>query len=53
MLHQGTNTVSVQNISPGIYILEMTAIDGQRKIVRVVKPINTFPKKYNSQLAVN
>jgi len=51
MLHQGTNTVSVQNISPGIYILEMTAIDGQRKNCKSRQAINTFPKKYNSQLS--
>ena len=36
-MHPGSNTVSIQNFAPGIYILEMTVEDGERNIVRVVK----------------
>jgi hypothetical protein len=36
-LQQGSNTVSMQQFTPGIYILEMTGSDGERNIVRVVK----------------
>ncbi len=36
-LHQGNNAVSMQYFPPGIYILEIKGIDGQRNIIRVVK----------------
>ena len=37
ILEDGSNTLSLKNFAPGIYILEMTAADGKRSIVRVVK----------------
>ncbi len=37
VLHQSNNTLSMQHFSPGIYILEIKGIDGQRNIIRLVK----------------
>jgi hypothetical protein len=34
---KGDNKLLMRNLMPGIYILEMTGIDGQRNITRVVK----------------
>jgi PKD repeat protein len=36
-LQQGTNTVLLKQTAPGIYVLEMTGINGQKNIVRIVK----------------
>ncbi|MCW3120971.1 MAG: hypothetical protein JWQ38_463 [Flavipsychrobacter sp.] len=36
-LQQGDNIISMRGFTPGIYMLEMTTADGDRKVVRVVK----------------
>jgi hypothetical protein len=36
-LRAGSNSLSMRNVIPGIYILEMTGSNGERNIVRVVK----------------
>ncbi len=37
ILEPGSNSVQLQKIIPGIYILEMTSENGEREIIRVVK----------------
>ncbi len=37
ILHTGNNTISIRGIVPGILILEMTAKDGSKNVIRVVK----------------
>jgi len=36
-LQQPTGNISMQNIVPGVYVLELTGLDGARDMVRVVK----------------
>jgi len=37
IFHQGNNSIPMQRFAPGIYILEMTSVNGERSIVRVIK----------------
>jgi hypothetical protein len=37
VLHRGNNTVAVQDIIPGTYLLELTGAYGEKKVVRVMK----------------
>ncbi|MFI5196514.1 MAG: PKD domain-containing protein, partial [Chitinophagales bacterium] len=37
IFEQGSNTLSIKNFTPGIYILEMTGANGERNMVRVMK----------------
>ncbi|MHB8207630.1 PKD domain-containing protein [Mucilaginibacter sp.] len=36
-LQQGNSIISMQGVSPGVYLLELVGLDGERNMVRVVK----------------
>lgn len=37
ILTNGSNTISIQNIPTGMYLLELVGVDGTRNVVRIVK----------------
>jgi len=37
VLHSGNNVIGTKNIIPGVYVFELTDLDGNRNMVRVVK----------------
>jgi len=37
LLHSGSNTIVTKNITPGVYVLELTNLDGGKDIKRVLK----------------